>query len=314
MENNAYPPRVFVQGLEIPLSEHCNLKCKGCSHHSPYLKPHFYDYDQFVADIDALKDVYHTTKVSFLGGEPLLNRQINKYIAYARQAKIADIFAVITNGLLLKAMDDEFYRLVDQINISLYPNIGLEEGTLREFLAAKAREFKFVYNINTCDYFQNTETEELSAENAQNNFTHCSKQKNLHTLYEGYYYRCNRPVSTKQFLERNGDLTAPDFKADDGVRLAGPELYARLHDYVNRTERLSVCYYCLNGFIEQNAIDGINFYFSGHDFIRRAVVNNKLLYAICLKIKALNKKYKQTHKCKTAVEVTQFEHQQLNRK
>jgi len=83
---------------------------------------------------------------------------------------------------------------------------------------------------------------------------------------------------------------------------------------VNCKERLLACYYCLHGYIEKNTIDNIISRLANNKFIRRAVINNKRLYGICMKIEKINIKHKEsTLEQKSNSIVTEFEHRQLDR-
>ncbi len=57
----------------------------------------------------------------FLGGEPLLNKDICSFMRAARESGVFRNIRVITNGLLLSKMSEEFWQLADIVRISVYP-------------------------------------------------------------------------------------------------------------------------------------------------------------------------------------------------
>ncbi len=301
--------KIVIPWLEIPLTEHCNLKCKGCTHHSPFLKPRFYEFEQYKADINAIKDILHITRLIFLGGEPLLNKQISDYISYAKQSKIADIYSVVTNGLLLAKMNDAFFELIDEIKVSLYPDVGIKEEFLEIFLKEKSEALKYVYRINYYSHFENTETNLLSNDIAQNNFNKCERHKNGHFLYNGYYYKCFRPISTKQFLEYRNTSTPSDFKVNDGVSLAESNLFLKIQEYINCKEKLLSCHYCLNGLRDKSVFDSIKASLGRSNYITKFIYRHNLVYYSLVKFY----KIYNNNLCKNKFNkhISQFKHQQL---
>jgi len=319
--NNAN--KINVISLEIPLALHCNLKCDGCSHHAPYVETNFYNLEQFAKDIGLLKDVYHAKKLLFLGGEPLLNKRINEYIEVAKKSNIADSYGVITNGILLFNMDDEFFDAIDDLQISLYPGVGMDVQKLGAFINEKARRYNFTCNISKTEYFINMETDKLSDEKAQTNFQLCSR-KRTHYLYNGYYYRCNRPVTTQQYLiRRRSTANPPDFKVEDGVALNGDNLYVRLAEYINRKHKLLSCHFCLSGLYNNTAY--LRFFHKTTELLahtyRRFFLGNKnflallfinLLKKIYMKIPNKKRKYHMEENFMGERNVvTAFKHNQL---
>ncbi|WP_160680866.1 radical SAM protein [Clostridium sp. C8-1-8] len=306
--------KINVPWLEIPVTEHCNLKCKGCTHHSPYLKPCFYDYEQYVKDINILKDIYHVKILIFLGGEPLLNKGISEYIAFAREAKIADIYRITTNGLLLMKMNDDFFKVIDEIKVSLYPNIGIDKNKLETFLKEKSNIYKFNYSIREFEDFIDIETDRLSDEDAQINFNKCDRRRNGHLVYNGYYYKCMRPVSTKQFLEHNNpNVDVPDFRIEDGILLNGENLKFRLQQYIKCDGNLLSCHYCLLGFNEKGLLDKLKSIVVNNDVLTKFIYNSRGLYSLYKYIekKSNNRKDRIAHKTKKVVNL--FKHQQLSK-
>lgn len=307
--------KINVPWLEIPLTEHCNLKCKGCTHHSPYLKPNFYKFEQFTKDIDALKDIYHVHALTFLGGEPLLNRRINDYIKFAKNLEIADIYRVVTNGILLFYMDDIFFDLIDDIQISLYPDAGVDRQRLESFLNEKQRKYNFNYNINNIDYFMNIETDELTDKEAQINFQHCFRRRVGHLLYNGYYYKCMRPLSTQQYLFNKCSIAnPPNFRVEDGVEVNDLNLYMRLKEYISCKQKLLSCHYCLLGFNDNNFYIKLKSKIVKYKYARSFLYNMNFLYYIFKKINNQYEKNKYNIKenpVSVKNTITIFEHKQL---
>ncbi|MDR2030471.1 MAG: hypothetical protein LBP65_03345 [Puniceicoccales bacterium] len=112
--------------LEVHAVDHCNLNCAACSHFCPLAPENFYDSDSFFRDCRAIAAKIYVKKFRILGGEPLLHPQICTLIAAARQAfSVSCSLSVVTNGILLSRMGDEFWQACRDnfcyIEVSIYP-------------------------------------------------------------------------------------------------------------------------------------------------------------------------------------------------
>lgn len=111
--------------INIDVANACNFQCKFCFHavsidklkHSGF-KPGIMDYDLFTKIILQIKDFPEKIKCIGLAGigEPLLNKNISRMIAYTKKNKVADKVVITTNGSLLSS----------ELSLSLI-NAGLDE-------------------------------------------------------------------------------------------------------------------------------------------------------------------------------------------
>lgn len=114
------------EDIKLLIHEGCNLKCSGCSHFASInAKPHRMTYDEYCRDLRRVKEIFGYVKtIQLLGGEPLLNRDIDRMIIEARRIFPYSGLAVITNGLLLNDCSDElldiFFRGKVVLLISVY--------------------------------------------------------------------------------------------------------------------------------------------------------------------------------------------------
>ena len=120
--------RILNRSCEINVVDHCNLRCRSCTHLSPVLPKRSIDPDALCRDLTAMATSYYVKVLKLLGGEPLLHPSIVDVIAAARQAQVAERIEVWTNGLLLPRVDPAFWGMVDSIRISLYPGASLRQG------------------------------------------------------------------------------------------------------------------------------------------------------------------------------------------
>lgn len=118
---------VYDFHFEFHIVEHCNLKCAGCTHFSPLAKEEFLDPAEFEKDIKRLSNLTrgNTRFINLLGGEPLLHPQICKLLEMTRNAFPNTLIRVVTNGLKLSDMPQEFWDCCKKesivIGITQYP-------------------------------------------------------------------------------------------------------------------------------------------------------------------------------------------------
>ena len=62
-------------------------------------------------------------EMPILGGEPLLNPDINKYIKIARQYFPKTLITLVTNAILLDDMDEKFWKTLNENNVYMIPTI-----------------------------------------------------------------------------------------------------------------------------------------------------------------------------------------------
>lgn len=120
--------------LEYHLVDSCNLKCAGCSHYSSLLNKLTYTkLEDIITDLTLLKNKIgdNLAELRLLGGEPLLHPQICECLSEIRKLFPKTILVIVTNGILLKKMSEEFYNICSkskiQISITDYGLFNVEE-------------------------------------------------------------------------------------------------------------------------------------------------------------------------------------------
>ena len=92
----------YLLHLEYEVTHHCNLNCRACSHFTPLTEKKFGNLDQFVKDLEKIHTmVDNIGEIQLLGGEPLLNPELHKFILEARRIYPYAAINVVTNGILL---------------------------------------------------------------------------------------------------------------------------------------------------------------------------------------------------------------------
>lgn len=116
----------YINSLEFEVAHHCNLNCRGCNHFSPLSDKKYGDINSYGKDLKQLrKYVDHIGEIRLVGGEPLLNPELPKFVEVAREICPADPIAVITNGIRLGIIDDELTNTMRKtgayFQITAYP-------------------------------------------------------------------------------------------------------------------------------------------------------------------------------------------------
>ena len=135
--------------FEIHLVDNCNLNCASCSHFAPLGEKNELDPIVFENNLKSINsNVLDKIKsVRLMGGEPLLNTNINEICILARKYFRNAEICIVTNGILLKKMHKKFFDVCNINNIKIlvtYYNIKNLDKYI-EFL-------KNVLNVNI-DYF-----------------------------------------------------------------------------------------------------------------------------------------------------------------
>lgn len=219
--------RITSQGvlnyLTIGLSEHCNLNCTQCDHFSPLADEKFYNLADFKKDLERLSFLTNgnINKIALEGGEPLLCPEITEYIKIARENFKKTNIIIITNGILLNKMNEEFYNCLKENNIGLeitkYPiNVDYE----------KIKNSAFKYGINLKMLNETIKTSHkvpLDLEGKQDtreSFMNCWHANNCVFLKEGKLFTCTIAPNIEHFnkffnknLELNKNEGIDIFKA-----------------------------------------------------------------------------------------------------
>jgi len=217
---------------------------------SPFLEEKYPLVDSFTSDLEQLAKGLHAKELRLLGGEPLLNDEINLFIKRAKQTQIADQVIVITNGLLLHKMNDEFWENVDGVTITLYPDIFLDERRLETF-RDRARQSGTGFICFTNPMFRTTILTKPQPKDRITDkiFMSCKNvhEDHCHMIHEGKFYKCAVPPFLPEYLEKIGlkDYD-PDCDAFDIHR--SEDIFVDLKRFLLSLETMNACCYCL-GFL-----------------------------------------------------------------
>jgi hypothetical protein len=238
--------KISTLGLEYNLTEHCNYACDQCSHLSPYMKRRESALDSFRRDLSALAAVMQVKRFTFVGGEPLLHKEILSHIRAVRESGVADEIQISTNGSRIDSTPLDVFSEIDLLRISWYPDTRCDSAKIK-LAQDMCRRAGSRLIVNRVTQFRQMEVGHLKdADLVDSIFKTCEIVHTYYaqTFYDGCFYLCSRPIFSQNYLKKVG-IPAPDFKELDGVPLHAPLLKERLLKALNSTAPTAACSYCL---------------------------------------------------------------------
>ncbi|MFN0094372.1 MAG: radical SAM protein [Dehalococcoidia bacterium] len=236
--------KITTNLLDVNITEHCNLSCRGCNHFSPVLPKRLLTPEDFVPQLRALAEVLRPGVLKFLGGEPLLHPNIVDLIEAARDSGISERIALYTNGTLLHRAPEAVWRAVDEVQISSYPGSERSDDELAAFQALADRH-KTELRVEKFDRFLLPYVRERTASRvvAQQIYDSCRfvHVYHCHTLADGHFFKCSQAYFLPKAID--GVTTATGIDAVHVSQRA--TLQADLLAYLNSPDPLDACGRCL---------------------------------------------------------------------
>ena len=196
----------YLEYLEIPIVEFCNLNCKGCSHLSPLAsKEDYMSLAEVRSDLTRLKEIIpHIEKIRILGGEPFLHNELFEILYCVREVYSQTDIRVVTNGLLIKKMQPEFWKAFTDNNIildiSMYPPTVQQWDSIREVLESFGVKYECTEHITR---FRKRISLTYN-EDIERNFAECVIGNKCNCLYKGRISTCPTPFVVKHFNKHYG--------------------------------------------------------------------------------------------------------------
>ena len=111
-------------GVHMHVVDHCNLRCRGCTHFAPIAEPRLLDLDACERDLAAFAAIPgiegYIRELNLMGGEPLLHPGLPEVIRISRALLQKARITLSSNGLLLERMGEGFWRAMRECDIRLY--------------------------------------------------------------------------------------------------------------------------------------------------------------------------------------------------
>ena len=236
--------------IEISLSDHSNLNCRSCDHFSPIAKPKFADLSEFQRDIEKIAELSELRLGSLYlcGGEPLLNKNIHKFLFTARCLLPNTKLCLFTNGLLLLNTGmDKFWVACREnaiiLQLTKYP-INLNFNAINNKICFEKVKLE-VFQAHT-DFFKYT----LKPDGGCQSFpvVECYQMNQCSVLRGGRIYMCPLSAKVEHFNTKYGHTF--DIPGHDYIDIYTAQSFQEIAEFVSRPAPF--CRYCDIGSRERN--------------------------------------------------------------
>jgi MoaA/NifB/PqqE/SkfB family radical SAM enzyme len=206
--------------LHVHLVDHCNLNCRGCDNFSPLSNKVFADSKIFENDCARIAKLSNgkIDEIQLLGGEPLLHPQVIDFMKIARSAFPSNTISIVSNGILLPKMKEDFWNCCKENNISIivtkYP-INIDYTLIEKKIKAKGIAYTYYGNTESVD--KSMQCLPLDIDGKQNpldSFLRCSRANRCISLDNGKLYTCSLIPYVNYFnsyFDKNLKITDSDF-------------------------------------------------------------------------------------------------------
>lgn len=220
--------------IEMHIMDECNLNCAGCAHFSPILPKGKPDTDKRLHDIElAAKKMPSLMRFRILGGEPLMNDEITKFIDKALSVWQDAEVSVCTNGLLIPSLPEDVLLHFAKTNVNIIvteyrPTLKIED---------KIRATLDKYNIRH-DFWLRNDTFVIPLEASPSDDWCCISNRCV-AVADGKISRCPTLMYVPYLNEKFG-LTFPQEGVYDleNTDMTAGQLKTAM------TEEVPLCRYC----------------------------------------------------------------------
>ena len=189
--------------FEIDIAGHCNLNCVGCNHFSPLAREEFIKLDTMEKDFSRLSRIAgrDNSNIDLMGGEPLLHPEIIKVMEITRKYFDGPV-NIVTNGILLVKMKDDFWRACRENNIRIivtsYP-INLDRGLIKRIAKKHSVKIKIRLQLMNTHTWCRLPKDIAGSQDILANFKLCLVANFCVFLRDGKLSTCCLPLVADRF-------------------------------------------------------------------------------------------------------------------
>lgn len=255
---------INIEDAEVDLHEMCNIQCAHCTHVSPLFtnKDPSYSIQQFTKDIQNLKRISNIHSLRIVGGEPFLNKQLDKYLQILKDSKVATEIKIFTNGLILDKVDKSIFEIMADncypisLKISVYSNLEKEKIEKIQSNIQYLKETFPTLDItsNEISYFlkYNILEENTNKELVQKIYNKCyySYRHKGVSFFNGRLYKCFASRKKYKLLDHYNKLTDKlkerlNPSTIDSIPIDENTTSQQIEDFLSTTTALEGCKFCL---------------------------------------------------------------------
>lgn len=137
---NKYWPGAPMKKLILPFVETmatqvCNLSCQGCSNYSDLKHNGYVSWDKATSQIEQWLDILELPDFGIIGGEPLINPEIEQWLLGLRKLLPNTQIRFTTNGLLLQKFPN-LLPLLNQIGNCVFKiTVHVHDNWLEDYIS-----------------------------------------------------------------------------------------------------------------------------------------------------------------------------------
>lgn len=215
--------RYMLPLLDVHILDHCNLKCNHCAHYCHLIKEeNFLSVEQLEQDMCELSKKIFFRIIRLMGGEPLLHPKLSDMLKLTRKYYPYTDIRIVTNGILLPAMDETFWDTMRKyhitVDISKYPILGNKFSELLDLIDDNRVRLG---HVNLCKRFYDKVNDEGSVDK-EKAYAVCASRMNLN-LWNSKIYTCQACYRDYYNKIYNKNVLLP--KGYDIYKTTGKELY-----------------------------------------------------------------------------------------
>lgn len=224
--------------LEFHISDKCNLNCKGCTHFSPLFHEIGDSYKIRMGELKKLlSKISNIMKLDILGGEPLLNPELGKYIKGIRTLLPDTCVDVFTNGLLVPQMKPELLQCIKENNVFMSISEYKPTHDMREQIITKLEEYQIPYYISQYDRKQVFNRPISLSEHSK--YPQCCISNGCVTIGNGSIARC----PTLMYITKFNEVFHTQLPAEGIISLEDPIQGRELLDMLRK--EVPLCRHCI---------------------------------------------------------------------
>lgn len=231
-----------LQHLQFHVADQCNLKCRSCQHFSNLVHSgtEFPAFESVSKDFNRCRELFDNINViMMLGGEPLLNPELDKYCYMLRALFPYSRLVITSNGLLVRKMSANLLEAIREnqveINITYYPVLENMIDDITEFLIKNG----ILYHISHKVRFFSKKITLCPEKTGSRNFEEC-RDRCCYTLRDGKIYPCYLPATIHIFNKQYN--TTVGCQGENGIDIydeqSGLDIVKRLR------QKFDICRYC----------------------------------------------------------------------
>lgn len=235
---------LYVQSIDLMITEQCSLKCKDCGHLMQYYQnPTHRKKDDIFSYLDRIDEVFDIVGgIQILGGEPFMNKDVYDIVLYAQQKSSIETVHVVTNATILpdKERLKEFDSSKVDFVISDYENPKQRIEEVINILDEVGIACDYATSGLWIDYSQ-INFFDRTVEELKDVYKYCNT-KNTSILSNGNLYICPRVANAHTLKAMPNEVFEFVNIMDDTKSIQG--IQNEIRQYLYGTKYLKGCNYC----------------------------------------------------------------------